>query len=369
MKKLLFYSLSLLVLAVSCKKNPLPVEEESEEPVFYVKADVNGLPVILEAGKQNYYMNSSHQQENNGVYVYKAELKQNSCSSVCGYGISILFNDVVASVLNGTMNPSAALFLGEHPFNDGNLPPLGFNSSFNSYMPTVSDFTWTVNGNNLNKNQKDIVTYLDNGKTYTVGLKVNNQGCVSEHFNVFKVGKPVQGNIYGVKSELTYSFTAVPSPTFNAGQYLWDFGDGTSSNAMTTSHTYAVPQDYDVKLTMVRFGTPNDTCVTHYNARAFTLNYCHANYLSSFSPVANTMGLSAITINLTDPTTGAVYSSSAFDQPTGNKFEIVSVEDYKQNDLGNPTKKVKIRFSCTVKSSSGLININNGEAVVAVSFK
>jgi len=357
------------LLASSCKKNPLPAEVPGEEPVFYVKADVNGTAVLLEAGKQNYYMNSMHEQASNGVYVYKAELKQSSCAGACGYGVSFLINDVTVSNMNASMNPANALFIGEHPFNDGNLPPLGFNASFSSAMPTVSDFTWTVNGNSLNANQKDIVTYLENGKTYSVGLKVNNQGCISEHTNIYKVGKPVQGNIYAAKADLTYTFNALPSPTFAAGQYLWDFGDGSTANSMTASHTYAVPQDYDVKLTMVRFGVPNDTCVMHYNARAFTMSYCHANFLNSFSPVTNTLGLSAITVNLTDPVTGAVYSSNAFDQPTGNRFEIVSMEDYKVNESGNPTKKVKIRFSCTVKSNSGLININNGEAVIAVSYK
>lgn len=370
MKKIFYYtSLLLLLFAFSCKKNPLPAEVPGEEPVFYVKADINGAQVMLEAGKQNYYMNSMHEQAGNGVYVYKAELKQNDCNGTCGYGVSFLINDVVASNMNAAMNPTNALFVGEHPFNDGNLPPLGFNSSFLSAMPTVSDFTWTVNGANLNHNQKDVTTYLENGKTYTVGLKVNNQGCISEHENIYKVGKSLQGNIYAAKSDLTYTFNALPSPTFAAGQYIWDFGDGFTSNSVSASHTYSVPQDYNVKLTMVRFGVPNDTCVMHYTARAYTMNYCHANFTNSFAPVANTLGLSAITVYLTDPASGAVYSSSAFDQPTGNRFEIISVEDYKVNESGHATKKVKIRFSCTVKSNSGLITINNGEAVIAVSYK
>ncbi|MBK9283321.1 MAG: PKD domain-containing protein [Sphingobacteriaceae bacterium] len=370
MKRTINYILLIIVLvAFSCKKNPLPDEVESESPVFYVQANVNGTHVRFEAGKQEYYMYSSHHQQNNGVYVYKAELKQSNCTNFCGYGISFSINDVDSVAQNSSMKPQDALFIGQHPFNDGNLPALGYYGTFVSPMPTVADFTWTINGSVLQTTTQAMSYYFDENKTYTVGLKVNKLGCESQHNNVFKVGNPLQGNIGVSKTNMQYNFSAMPNPTGGNIQYTWDFGDGTFGNSANEYHEYQTPGDYMVKLTMIKSGLTSDTCLSHYLARASTLDYCHANFTNAFTPKLNSKALSAITINLTDPATGAVYSSSAMDQSTSNSFEIVSVEDYKMNANGDATKKIKIRFNCSVKSNNSVIQITNGEAVLAVSYK
>jgi hypothetical protein len=95
---------------------------------------------------------------------------------------------------------------------------------------------------------------------------------------------------------------------------------------------------------------------------------CNANYNAYFTPLPNPKALSAITIKVIDPN-GVEYSSSTLNQPNSNKFEIISVEEYKLNERTETTKKLKLKFNCTLQSGSNTISVNNGEAVIAVSYK
>ena len=53
----------------------------------------------------------------------------------------------------------------------------------------------------------------------------------------------------------------------------------------------------------------------------------------------------------------------------GNNLEGEWINHYKTNNNQESTKKVKIKFSCSFNSDNGPINITDGEAVIAVSYK
>jgi PKD repeat protein len=372
MKKFLIYIFPFcLVFVNSCKKNSLPPDDQNpSEPVFYFKCNVSGTPVSIQAGVNDYYMYSSHFQDANNIYVYKADLKKKTCTNGCGYSLSILINDFKESQLNEPMQPDSGLFLGNHQFNDGDLPPLGYRVFFSPLMDgTTNVYNWDYKDANGQHAFSGGNHFFKPG-TYTVGLNVNSNGCTATHTNVFNVGSLLQTNVVAVKqysTALYYKFSASPTMS-NVVSYLWDFGDQTATtNSVSPLHYYSTAGEYIAKLRLI--GASGDTCYSYYKVAAFPYETCHANYNNLFAAVPNEKAFSAITIILTDPITGATYSSSSLNQSTGNKFEIVSVSDYKTNESGDKTKMVKIKFNCTVKSGTDEINVTNGEAVIAVSYK
>ncbi|MBA3665096.1 MAG: PKD domain-containing protein [Bacteroidetes bacterium] len=371
MKLRYLYILFCLAILAGCKKHDLPSNEDSNgEPVFYIKGEVNGSPVSLQAGVNNYFMYSSHFQQPNNVYVYKGEMKQNACNGPCNYGIAILINDYKISQPNETMKPDSGLHTGHYQFNDGTLDPAGYMGSF---TPTFTDpnttYTWTYSDGITGPGTR----YFNAGQTYSVCLNMNSNGCVQSHTNEFRVGSPLQANVSATcnwtATPTTYSFT--PYLALGSSQnvsYSWDFADGSAfSSSVTPVHAYIYSTKY--YRARLRVSSATDTCYSYYQVPVSVgAPVCHANFNSAFTPVPNTLALSAITVLVTDPS-GNVYSTETINQPTGNKIEILSVENYKNNAQNEPTKKVKIKFNCVVKNASGTLNVTNGEAVIAVSYK
>ena len=370
---------ALIAGVFSCKKNPLPSEKESEETVFYVSCKVNGSPIRIDAGLNSYYMHSGHHQEQNGVYVYSGQMSQDNCNNACGYSLTFAFNDVKSSPLNAAMHPDSALYIGEHPFNDGSLPPLGYNGYFKASFPlSVYSYTWSRGGVNLHPG-----ALADGDTIHTEYFKPGTHNLCMQMYstaqpsaaplltNSYKVESPLQVNIKGERvggiGDLHFQFTPfttyLPNKTYN-----WDFGDGSPSVISgLAEHTYTAQGYYVVTLTTVA-GT--ESCVTRYQVAAFPNPYsAYSSFTASFIPVPNTLALGAVNVILTDPANGTTLSTSAIEQPTGTKFEVVSVEEYKSNSAGDPTQKVKLRFSCKVKSNGTVIDITDGEAVIAVSYE
>ena len=195
--------------------------------------------------------------------------------------------------------------------------------------------------------------------------------CSTTHTNTFYIGNALQTNISAVRdttnnySYLRYTFSSNPTTSITGTTYFWEFGDGATSALSNPTHNYTSQNYYRPKLTL---SNTTNTCVTYYQAPCFNYSVCNANYNAYFNGVANPKGLSAITIKVIDQN-GIEYSSSTLNQPSTNTFEIISVENYKLNERNEATKKLKIKFNCTLQNGTNTINITNGEAVIAVSYK
>lgn len=373
MKRIILYVLiACTTILNSCKKNELPKSEEtSSAPVFYFKCDVNGVPVSVQAGENGYYMNSSRFLDPNGLYVYKGEIRQKSCAGDCGYGLTVLINDYkFADTDSSSSNVESGLYTGAYAFTNGGSDPLAYNVTFEPAAHS-DEYNWQFShGLTPAPNQQFASRTLDAGKTYSVTLTGNDfNGCSATHTNVYKIGRHVQANVSAVQlSSGKQRFSAVPAGGTGPYTYLWEFNDNstipTSTEAAPEHGFSAQTLPYTVKLTLV--DALNDTCISYYQVN--TSAACDANFKASFKAVKNAKALSAITIQVTDKN-GVVYSSNELSQSSGSGFEILSVEEYKQNERNEPTKKIKIKFNCTLSSDLGPITINNGEAVIAVSYK
>lgn len=370
------------MIFISCHKEKLPeiIEDPNtplSSPVFYVKCKVNGLPVELAAGVDNYYMHSSYYFDTNNVYVYKASLAQKSCSNNCGYSITILINDDKVSSFNSSPNINQALKVGDYVFGNPEQVSIRYNAVFIPQQAEVlgNEYNWKF-GDTMSIDgyeARDIL--LSEGKNR---VNFSSKGdCFAEHFNVFDVGNPFQVNIsatrisFGIKDRtLKYKFTGNIVGQQQPYSYHWDFGDNNVSAEASPEHTYREEGYYTAMLRLI--DTKNDTCVSYYQVAAFAKNNrCNANFTAQFTPVpilTPKVVFSAVTILVTDQN-GNTYSSGDLQQSNNSNFKITSIEEYKTNENGEPTKKLKLKFNCTATANGNQIEISDGEAVIAVSYK
>ncbi len=372
-KNLLYIIFTFCICFLSCKKNTLPPEDDAVAPDFYFKCDVNGLPINIQAGVNNYYMYSLHEQNADSIYVYRGDLKQKNCGANCSYGISVQINDYKISALNAPMKPDSGLYTGNYQFNDGVLAPLYYSAYFSPLTTSSNNTnTWRYSDSTSQTSLQGFKVFRTN-TIQNVMLAVNQTSptCSITHTNTFYIGNALQTNISAVRdtsnnySFLRYTFSSNPTTSITGTTYFWEFGDGATSSLSNPTHNYSSQNYYRPKLTL---SNATNTCVTYYQAPCFNYSVCNANYNAYFNSLANPKALSAITIKVIDPS-GIEYSSSTLNQPSTNKFEIISIENYKLNEKNEATKKLKIKFNCTLQNGTNTLNITNGEAVIAVSYK
>jgi hypothetical protein len=152
----------------------------------------------------------------------------------------------------------------------------------------------------------------------------------------------------------------------SGNKYYWDFGDGVTSNIWNPEHTFPMQNNpYRVKMLVVN---GNDSCYSYYQVPGMPQSSCEANYSITLSAIQNPKLFGSITVLITDPS-GKTFSSRDLIQSATNKFEILQVDEYQSNNLGNSVRKLKIRFNCDLKNGADVLHITDGEAVLGVAYK
>ncbi len=373
MRAVNFYIILFLIgFGFSCKKKNYPVSTAENDVVFYFRGDVNSNPVLIEAGNDNYYMYSSYIQQVNGVYTFSGNLKKSDCSSC--QGLSIRINDFKISSTGAGAVADSSFRKGLYPFIAGDKSPYSVEFA-SSYNRPAAGFQWDFGDGNTSTQANPTHTYVKSG-TYNVCLTVTGvNSCVSTICNEQNIGPlntsgrtSINAANIGVK---TIQFSQSPVG-FTPVSYLWDFGDGTPLVTLPAPlHPYANQGAYPVTL---RVTDANNKVITaRYNVVTMSdASSCATNYLvNSVSTVTSSpayLNLRGIDVSWVDAN-GKVFTSNNTLQPATSYFEILSVEDYENNENQHKTKKVHVRFSATVYNGTQSMLINNAEAVVAVAYQ
>ncbi len=162
--------------------------------------------------------------------------------SVGNYVVTVTDNNGCQEVdditIEGANTPS--LLLGD-AFNEtcnqmnGAISVIGIGGE----MPYTYDFGFGPSSSN-------VVMNLSAG-VYTVTITDNN-GCTGTlEVTILNVGSSVNAGYTYDNNLLTVDFT---STSVNATNYLWDFGDGTSSTEINPNHTFATAGSFEVCLTV-----------------------------------------------------------------------------------------------------------------------
>lgn len=364
MKKTIIYALfGSLIFLGSCNKNKLPEIEASESPVFYLKGLVNDIPINIQAGIQDYSMQSSYYLDSNLLYVYKSEFDKKCAGANCGYEFSILINDDrYTDATNTSMDVENTLRPGDYQFGLGNSDPIYYQGTFTP-LNSSGTCTWSF-GDGMSITASVATKTMEAKRPYSVNLYKEQGSCNASLDNTFLVGDPNQTQISAVNlGGNKYAFSATTGND-DPYEYEWDFQEGPIVRDKNPEHTFSSNNRYYVTLKLT--DASKNVCTMKYMIAP--KNSCDANFTSVFTPIPNKNALSKVTLLAKDPS-GKIHSSNEIQQMSDSKFQIVSVEDYKTNQDGHKTKKIKINFSCVLKDGSNTITIKNGEAVIAVAYK
>lgn len=369
--KLLHYSLvlALLITGFSCRKKKYPEDVViTNTAVYYTKLKVNDQPLTLEAGIDNYYMYSSYIQDSNNVYGFIAELKKSNCDN-CGNSLKIQINDYKSSVFNSVVSPDSSFRKGTYHFYSGAKDPsyaVNFSSSIQSEA-----YSWNF-GDGGTSNVKDPKHTFEKPGKYNVCLTTrNSSGCVSTICNVQRIeaGNPFKVNINVLSSSgNTVTFGSNVSGGTGPFKYFWSFGDGTTSSAVNPVCNYRYRGGYPVSLMVI--DGKNDTARANFNAITQNdVSSCAANYaLTKITPVLTNLALSNVSVSWKDAN-GEEYTSHAQPQSNMSYFEVLSISKGENNEKGQPTVKLQVRFSCKVYNGNKEISLTDAETVMCVAYK
>jgi len=372
--KYFFGTIILVSLFVSsCRKNEKLPEEVKDEPVFYFDGLINGKNEAFEAGNDGYYMHASHYFDTTNLFVFKGNLNK-QCAGPCGYSLTVLINDQRLSSINQKPNIDSALHTGAYYLQDRSLWPSTQNVFFKpvAEKSDIGFFSWKFKEETTSTEATNTYTVnrlLQIGKTYSVEMLYDDGvgGCSNTLTNVFNIGGAFQTQIRTVRqiNPLQIQFEAITDKS-DTYVYAWDFGDGETSNQKVVTHQFE-PE----KMFLVTLNTTNDkgeSSLSYYQISTASTGPCEANFTAQFMPLNFDFLFKSITIIVTDPS-GKQYSSANTTQPPAAFANIISVSDYQKNANGDPTKRVKLNFSCVLSNGTEQITVTQATAAIAVSYK
>ncbi len=373
MKHLFFLFALVFICLMGCKKD-YPVSS-NETPVFYFNGTVNGTPVNVNAGVNNYFMYSSYAQDSNYVYNFLGELKQTNCTD-CRNKIKFQINNYTTSSLNGPVQIDTSLIPSYYSMHGAYSVLVGsateYEVSFNQVgdSAAISGYTWDF-GDGITETGSFNPTHLyTHPGYYNACLTITDSlGCSSSICKQIKVAVPdAECDISIIDSSPsgnTFTFSSSGSGTPNT--CLWDFGDNTTSGSSTVTHTYLNPGTYKVSLQTIDNGNCLSNTCKNVSTQGFTGCLANFNFSVLTNQYPNPLSLSNVTITWTD-NSGITYSSNTITQPNDSFFQIISVENYLNNENNQPTKKLHVKLKCTLTDGINTIQITDGDAVIAVSY-
>ncbi len=132
---------------------------------------------------------------------------------------------------------------------------------------------------NANGQARDTLTLTEadlSGNVSSVSVSAQTAGTdgalISATFSIrVQGGRPIAGFSFDQgSSPLQVIFTDISTGGVGDLSYTWDFGDNTSSNLQNPTHTYAVADDYTVRLTVVDESGQSDTATARVTVQVTT---------------------------------------------------------------------------------------------------
>ena len=194
---------------------------------------------IFDDGDTSYLQNPQHTYSNSGAYYpYLVSQTQNGCSdtSYIANGISVSSDTID---LNGDTIKSCS----PSPLSLSNIK-LGQNN-----------WLWHFGNGDTSHAQNPTYVYNSSG-TYSLTLQTeNHMGCPTIYENILTYEiEEIQLNPKLVYFDCSQKIVAFADSTPNAVSWLWNFGDGNSSNLQSPGHRYNDSGSYNISLTVVTAG-------------------------------------------------------------------------------------------------------------------
>jgi|GEM_PF-5249166 len=213
---------------------------------------------------------TTHSYSSAGTYTVKLEVKDNDGDFDTNTTTAMI-------TLEGGAVPTAEAngpYIGfvNHPVSFSSAGSVGGSEGF------ITSWYWTFGDGLVSSQQNPTHIYTSSG-TFTVTLKVTNNYGQSDTDTttatisdispdqsppVADAGGPYLG-VVGIP--ITFNGSGSTDADGTIVSYVWNFGDSTTGTGVTPTHTYTIPGNYTVVLTV----TDNDS-LTHSNSTIATIN-------------------------------------------------------------------------------------------------
>lgn len=376
-KKLFFAIIALFLVTVeSCQKedpqpfNPATAGSSSN---FVIQGTIDGKPINISAGSDNYFMATSYELDSNGVYDFIGVLRPRLCTGKCANSLKIAIKDYQLASLSSNVAVDSSIIPGYYAFASPNGTQTQFNSVFIGGLSngTAIKYTWDFGDGKTEESIAPTAFHkYERPGVYNVMLGVQSlEGCESTISNQVVVG--ATGNTFIPQINTTPNGDTIlflPFPLGTEYTYDWNFGDGTTSSEIAPSHKYTQSGVYKVSLTVTDKNGVSGT--TNSNIATKDAKVCSSYFIApSVTAVSNPLNLAGVVVEWTDAN-GTTWSSKTNNQSSsGSVFKIVSVENYLTNQDGIATKKIKVNFSCTLFNGSRSVEVQNVKATFCVGVK
>ena len=396
MKRTILYNLLFfMALTMGCKKKDLP-DPVDGIPIFSADLDfVNGNKKSWEAGVDSFYMFTSFEKDQHDVMVFSGKMERENCSMPCRETLQIIIRDRGLTTAAPT-NIDAALDLTNYPFAVDNPVDTIYviNTTFiyqlslsvDTSIVSPNDFTnyeWFENGNFFSEELNPTMTF-DQVPTSEFTLRVTDlspgDSCMAWQTQQIQMLPEKRCAVriephYNVDSFLE-SLEAIAYS--QAVSYSFNWSDGSTGNILDGQFEPQVP--YSVTMSddqgcqsdagYIWSGflgiAPDVGCTAHFNYEILEVP-TFADTTQIIVP-GDSLQLSAVTIIYVDEM-GNTFRSDRFEQNSNTGFSIENVEEYDENENGQPTKKFGIRFNCLLWDENGNeLPIINGKAVWGVAY-
>ena len=365
--KLNYSILAILIVAFGCKKEPLQIIGEPI-PVFYIDYSVAGAINTIKAGESNYYMQTSSTVDSFAVSNYVGKLAMHT-EDKSAFEFKFRGNSI------NDNNTDSVFFQGPKELLDSNIA-----SASNSRVKikleakaeaNVLDYKWMINGTissservaemdfdylQLNNFPASLVTVFDTGCSANSArcIDINNSGCYADFFVTNDGGN-------------NYTFQVSPDFINDVSHVIWYVGSSQISTGKTFSYNFSSNGKYYIWAD-VFFKSGCMSCLGKQItvSPSYPGSGCFADFKVNYIPYSSQefIQLNRLEINYWNEQ-GQYYSTKFHNNP--GSAEILESSNYKLNEFGNPTQKVKLKGIVKLANELGEeIEITISEAFIAV---
>jgi len=344
----------------------------SGTPVFFANLLVDGETKNFIAGDDNYYLFTGKKINNNNAEFY-GNLKEENCQMDCSPELKISFNSNNIEQLFGTTNidfeesissvkPMVRLFLNAASHG---VPPFENTWLFEDGSTMIGD--QVIKEFETNTTEKIRLTTIDGSGCENVqernielsDFPNSNSGC--EDYVFFINSTPDSSVINCDIFIAIVGAETLETPDF----VIWDDFSTQFFNCLPAND---LPSEICVDIFNV-VGCPEETFCLNLveNGSMSNGEFCTTqfSYSDEIIFVPNNAGNSE-SVFIEYEEDGEIYYSNILPQ-NASQFEILSFENYKANEKGNPTIKYTASFSCQLSTLSGeIIEMQADEIVFAV---
>lgn len=369
MKKLLF--IIPVLISVACQKE-ITNNIENGEPVFHTTYTIDGQTVTLNAGDNDKYMFSGIDKDSLSVDEYYGDLT--NINNPRTNALQFIFRNAVpfGSDVDSTFRTGQKELLS----NFCGVPvSTMFQVKFKPWTNGAFNYNnWVINSTITTTLDEPIYTF-DTNEVTSIPVYLHtyyNNGCIAsssrclDFRNLGCSGDFEYSHLFGY----TYQFSLPTALLGQVEKVIWYIGSSTYEGN-TISHTFQNGLQQSMVHASIVFKSGCESCVgkkLSFNQTGGLIQ-CENDIDFEITEFTNYdhLQLGKIEVNYWDDN-GIMYSSKWGPDP--GIADIVSVEDYKVNKDGLPTKKVHLKGTFTLTSLSGKeLTLENVNAIIAVAYQ